>query len=53
MVFCVVTLRGLVGTYQRFGGTYRLHHQDKRPHGITTHIFTAVRTSDIFARQLF
>jgi hypothetical protein len=26
-VFWDVTLWGLVGWYQRFGGTYRLHHQ--------------------------
>jgi hypothetical protein len=35
-VFWVVTLCGLVGRYQCFGGRYYLHLQSWSPHGVTT-----------------
>jgi hypothetical protein len=56
LVFWVLTPCGLVGRYQRFGGTYYLHLQtfvaiyNTNPHDVTKQttnidIFTAVRTS--------
>jgi hypothetical protein len=55
LVFWVVMPSGLIGRYQRFGGTCCLHLQ-----GLTVHttqktnseVFTAVRTTDIICKNL-